>query len=131
MSTMRDVLEMKGYEVYSTTVGATIDDAVVEMCRVKVGALLVRQDSGRPAGIISERDLLIRVLLAHRDPATTTVGAVMTRRLVCVDERAHCSRGHGRRGLCRGHHDVLCAAATGQDEHNCEQAEPFHGHDCN
>jgi signal-transduction protein with cAMP-binding, CBS, and nucleotidyltransferase domain len=85
MSTMRDVLEMKGYEVYSTTVGTTIDDAVVEMCRVKVGALLVRHDSGRPAGIISERDLLIRVLLAHRDPATTTVGGVMTRRIVCVD----------------------------------------------
>ena len=85
MNTMHDVLERKGYEVYATTSGATVDEAVVEMCRARVGALLVRDDAGRPAGIISERDLLIRVLLSHRDPATTLVAQVMTHRLVSVD----------------------------------------------
>ena len=85
MSTMHDVLEKKGYEVYATTLGATVDDAVVEMCRARVGALLVRDDDGRAAGILSERDLLIRVLLSHRDPATTTVAKVMTHRLVSVE----------------------------------------------
>jgi CBS domain-containing protein len=85
MNTMREVLERKGYEVYATTPDATVDDAVVEMCRARVGALLVRDDAGRPVGIVSERDLLIRVLLSHRDPATTLVGQVMTHRLVSVD----------------------------------------------
>jgi CBS domain-containing protein len=85
MNTMHDVLEWKGYDVYAIAPDATVDEAVVEMCRARVGALLVRDDAGRPAGIISERDLLIRVLLAHRDPATTLVAQVMTHRVVSVD----------------------------------------------
>jgi len=86
METIREVLENKGFDVYSTTIHATVDDAVVEMCRVKVGALLVVDDLGHPAGMLSERDLLIRVLLAHRDPAKTMVRDVMTPKVVCVRE---------------------------------------------
>ena len=86
MSTMSDVLETKGRDVYTTTAQASIDDAVMEMCRAKVGALLVVDDEGEPVGIVSERDLLIRVLLAHRDPAQTRVADVMTPDLVCIDE---------------------------------------------
>jgi CBS domain-containing protein len=84
MNTMRDVLEWKGNETYATKPEATIDDAVVEMCRVKVGALLV-VEKGRNVGIVSERDLLIRVLLAHRDTSKTLVKDVMTSRVVTVD----------------------------------------------
>jgi len=86
MSTIRHVLETKGRDVYTTSADASIDDAVEEMCRAKVGALLIVDEAGKPAGILSERDLLLRVLLGHRDPATTTVGDVMTRYVVCVDE---------------------------------------------
>jgi CBS domain-containing protein len=86
MSTIRKVLETKGHDVHTTTVDASIDDAVVEMCRVKAGALLVVDGDREPVGIITERDLLVRVLLAHRDPAKTCVGEVMTRKPLCVDE---------------------------------------------
>jgi len=86
MSTVRHVLETKGRDVYTTSADASIDDAVEEMCRAKVGALLIIDEVGNPVGILSERDLLLRVLLAHRDPATTTVGDVMTRHVVCIDE---------------------------------------------
>jgi CBS domain-containing protein len=86
MDNIRQVLESKGYDVHTITVDATINDAVVEMCRVKVGALLVVDGLCASAGIITERDLLVRVLLARRDPAKTRVGEVMTRKLVCVDE---------------------------------------------
>jgi CBS domain-containing protein len=102
MNTIRHVLDAKGHDVFTTTAGSTIDEAVVAMCRVKVGALLVVDADGNMVGIISERDLLVRVLLAHLDPAKATVGDVMTRKVVCVDEdhtidgamalmtRAHC-----------------------------------------
>jgi CBS domain-containing protein len=86
MSTIRHILETKGREVFTTSAAATIDEAVVEMCRVKVGALLIVDEVGKPTGILSERDLLVRVLLAHRDPATTTVGDVMTHHVICIDE---------------------------------------------
>lgn len=85
MNTIHDILEAKGQTVYATTASATIDEAVREMCRLKVGALLVLDDD-TATGILSERDLLIRVLLAHRDPASTTVGEVMTRRVLYVNE---------------------------------------------
>jgi CBS domain-containing protein len=84
MSTMRDVLDTKGYFIHTTTTGTTIDDAVIEMSRAKVGALLVL-DEGHQVGIVSERDILLRVLLAHKDPSSTTVGEIMTRDVVHVE----------------------------------------------
>jgi len=89
MNTIHDILEAKGQTVYATTASATIDEAVSEMSRVKVGALLVLDDDGTATGILSERDLLIRVLLAHRDPASTTVGEVMTRRVLYIIDEDH------------------------------------------
>jgi signal-transduction protein with cAMP-binding, CBS, and nucleotidyltransferase domain len=84
MSTMREVLDAKGHEVYSTSPNTTIDDAVTDMCRVRVGALLVFE-GGRPIGVLSERDLMTRVILRRKDAATTRVREVMTSRIVCVD----------------------------------------------
>ncbi len=83
MSSVREVLEAKGRTVYSTRPDATVSDAIVEMCRVKVGALLVLEEE-LPVGIISERDLMIRVLLKRLDPEDTKVEAVMTRKVVCI-----------------------------------------------
>ena len=85
MSTLGPILEAKGHDIYATNVTATVDEAVSEMCRVKVGALLVLDEHRRPVGILSERDLLTRVLLAHEDPHTTIVSNVMTRDLTCIE----------------------------------------------
>ncbi len=95
MNTIGDILHMKGRTVHTTGISATIDDAVIEMCGAKIGALLVLDDEGRAAGILSERDLLTRVLLAHRDPATTTVEEVMTRRVFCIDTCSTVSEAMG------------------------------------
>jgi signal-transduction protein with cAMP-binding, CBS, and nucleotidyltransferase domain len=84
MVTVREVLETKGREVLSTQPGATILQAVQEMCRKHVGALLVL-DRAVPVGIISERDVMTRVVLAQHDPATTHVRDVMTSDVVCID----------------------------------------------
>jgi CBS domain-containing protein len=92
MCTVSDVLESKGHDVYTVTEGATIDDAVATMCRVKVGAVVVVEETtdgwglSRPTGMLSERDLLVRVLLAHRDPGATRVRDVMTRGIISIDE---------------------------------------------
>lgn len=40
-------------------------------------------DSGRVAGIFTERDVLRRVVAEQRDPSTSTVGEVMTVEVVC------------------------------------------------
>lgn len=81
--TLRSVLETKPKTIYATTPATTIIEAVDEMCRARVGALLVR-DGDAPVGILSERDLLTRVILTRRDPASARVSEVMTRDVVCV-----------------------------------------------
>jgi CBS domain-containing protein len=112
MSTIRDILEMKGHAVYTTPISATVDEAVIEMCRVKVGALLVLDDCGRAAGILSERDLLVRVLLAHRDPSSATVGEVMTHKVFCADSDRAISDAMG--AMTYGHYRHLPIVAEGR-----------------
>ena len=55
----------------------TVVEAVRTMREVRVGAAVVL-DGNHPAGIFSERDIMIRVVGAEKDPATTSVAAVMT-----------------------------------------------------
>jgi CBS domain-containing protein len=83
METVGDILDEKGSRVLTTRPGATVFEAVEEMCRHRVGALMVVEGE-HPLGMFSERDLMVRVILAGRDPATTTVGDVMTHAVVCV-----------------------------------------------
>ena len=77
---IRDVLRRKGENVYSVGPLATVIDAVSVMNDHHVGSVLVIENS-YPVGIFSERDVLVRVVAAHRDPRQTLVREVMTTRL--------------------------------------------------
>lgn len=77
---IRDVLRSKGEEVYSVGPLATVIDAVNAMNDHHIGSVLVCE-SGDPVGIFSERDVLVRVVAANRDPRRTLVRDVMTTRL--------------------------------------------------
>jgi len=74
---VRDLLAEKGRQVYTIRKGATVCEAVREMNRKGVGALLVMADD-RPVGIFTERDVLRRVVDVDRDPELTKVVEVMT-----------------------------------------------------
>lgn len=65
---------------------ATLHDAADALARAGVGALVVG-DGDKPAGIVTERDL-VRVLAERRDPATTRVGEVAQTTLVWCDAAA-------------------------------------------
>ena len=66
-------------ELISLPASASVADAVAVMAEREVGAVLVMQEDGLVAGIFSERDLLVRVVAAGRDPSATTLSLVMTR----------------------------------------------------
>ncbi len=74
---IQDILRLKGSEVVRVAPEATVLDAVQVMNDHHVGAVLV-MDRGRPVGIFSERDVLVRVVAAQRDPRQTFVREVMT-----------------------------------------------------
>ncbi len=77
---VRDVLRGKGEDVYSVGPLSTVIDAVNVMNDHHVGSVLV-VEAGYPVGIFSERDVLVRVVAATRDPRQTLVRDVMTTRL--------------------------------------------------
>ncbi len=82
-TTVSKILEHKGSHVHSVGPEAAIVEAVRLMNQRKVGALLVIHNN-RPVGMLTERDVLLRVVDAGRDPKSTQVRAVMTENLIVV-----------------------------------------------
>ena len=68
------------------TIGANISvrEAVRLMNDHEIGCLVVVQD-GKPTGIVTERDMLKRVLVATRDPRAVEVGEVMSKPLLFME----------------------------------------------
>jgi CBS domain-containing protein len=77
------LLERKGSTVFSVSPAITVAAAAKEMDRHRVGAILV-MESGRIAGIFTERDVLSRVVAGGLDPNTTPIERVMTRDPITV-----------------------------------------------
>ena len=80
---LSDVLRHKGSHVSRVAPECTVQEAVRQMNRERVGALLV-MCGDTIVGIFSERDLLRRVIAEDRSPAATQVGDVMTTEVVVV-----------------------------------------------
>jgi len=66
-------------ELISVPASATVAEAVAVMTVRDVGAVLIMTEDALVAGVFSERDLLVRVVDAGRDPHTTPISLVMTR----------------------------------------------------
>ncbi|HTT34450.1 MAG TPA: CBS domain-containing protein [Thermoplasmata archaeon] len=64
--------------------GLTVDEAARRMVESRHGYLLIL-DGGRPTGILTEWDLVEKVLAAGRDPRTTPVDAIASRPVMSVD----------------------------------------------
>jgi len=71
-------------ELVTAAADETVAHAAYAMARNGVGAVLVLEGE-KLAGLLSERDVLTRVVAEGRDPAATTVAEVATAKLVCVD----------------------------------------------
>lgn len=64
-------------DVETTTPDATVREAAARMAERSVGSVVVTDDH-RPVGIVTDRDLTVRVLGEDRDPDSVLVEDVMT-----------------------------------------------------
>ena len=78
---MRDVMVEK---IITTTKEATIEDAVNLMNKHEIGCL-VAVENGKPVGIITERDLLKRVLAKSKEIRNMKVSEIMSTPIISVD----------------------------------------------
>jgi CBS domain-containing protein len=94
MATVKDILREKGRHVSSVGPDATALDAALLMNEHKIGSLVVIRGE-RVEGIITERDILQRVVVERRDPARTRVSETMTREVVCCTEATTVDEARG------------------------------------
>ncbi len=71
------------------TIGAgdSVAEAARRMAANRIGAVVIVED-GQLRGLLSERDVVARVVAAGRDPQATAVGEVATRDVITVDADA-------------------------------------------
>jgi CBS domain-containing protein len=81
------LVQRKGSVVHSIAPSLSIFDAVAEMNRLRIGAIVIL-DAGKLAGIFTERDALTRVIAASLDPKTTPLARVMTPHVLTVGPEA-------------------------------------------
>lgn len=84
---MAAIEELMVSDTVKAAPGETVAEAARRMARNRVGAVLVMEGETL-VGLLSERDLLSRVLAEKRDIEKTRVGEVATRELVTIDVRA-------------------------------------------
>lgn len=83
MTTVGNILQMKGHEVWSVAPHTLVYDALKVMAEKNVGALLVLEDR-KLVGVFSERDYARKIALKGVSSHTSTVGNIMTSVVVTV-----------------------------------------------
>jgi CBS domain-containing protein len=82
-STVEEILQYKGREVWTIGPKATVLEALKIMAEKDIGALIVVQDD-KVVGIISERDYARKVVLRGRTSVSTPVKDIMTDKVYYV-----------------------------------------------
>ena len=83
MTTVRQILQVKGYEIWSITPDASVYDALKLMDDKEVGALVVLNGE-KSVGIISERDYARKVVLKGKRSIDTSVKEIMSNEVFSV-----------------------------------------------
>jgi len=83
MPTIRDILKVKGTDVWCVEPDATVFDALRRMAEKEVGALVVTEGA-QVVGLISEREYARKVVLQGRTSSTTLVKEIMISPVVYI-----------------------------------------------
>jgi len=71
-------------EVATAPPGATVREVADLMTHYAVGCVVLRDEERRPVGIVTDRDLALRVVARGLDPAATTAAEIATKPVHCV-----------------------------------------------
>ena len=83
MKTVKEILQVKGYDTWSVAPDVPVYDALKLMADKNVGAVLVI-DAGNLVGIMSERDYARKVILKGKSSKEIPVREIMTEKVLCV-----------------------------------------------
>jgi len=84
MKTVRELLKHKGGAVHTISPEASVYEALERMAQHEVGSLVVLDERGELAGLISERDYARKVILKGRASRDLEVREIMSESPTCV-----------------------------------------------
>lgn len=85
-TTIRGLIESKPGRLFTIDADRSVLDAARLMNEHRIGAVVVTESEG-VVGILTERDVMTRVVASERDPSSTAVAEVMTERvLTCTPQ---------------------------------------------
>jgi CBS domain-containing protein len=65
----------------------TLDEAARVMKEADIGDVVVT-DGASLAGMLTDRDIVVRAVAERSDPATTTIGSIITREVVMIEQHS-------------------------------------------
>ena len=83
-STVKELLEKKGSNVWTINQDETVYNGLVMMAKKDVGALLVVDQEGRLVGMFSERDYARKIVLFGKSSKDTKIGDMMSTEISVV-----------------------------------------------
>ena len=83
MTTVKQVLDQKGHELFWIHPDATVYDAIKTMADKNVGSLVV-MDNDKLIGIVTERDYARNIVLKGRASSATPVRTIMVTSVICA-----------------------------------------------
>jgi CBS domain-containing protein len=81
MITVKQILQTKGYDIWSVTPDTLVLEALKLMAEKDIGAVLVLE-AGQVVGIMSERDYARKVILLGKSSGSTPVKEIMTEKVI-------------------------------------------------
>lgn len=85
---VQDILRSKGNKIYSVSDKSTIREAILMLNEHNIGVVLVMNDKGKLAGILSERDIIRRSLNQETGFRDELVSKSMTKNVFTVGPAA-------------------------------------------
>lgn len=81
---LTELLDHKGNDVFAVSPDTTVKDAADKMTLKKIGSLLVMHDD-ELLGIVTERDILTKIVAKGLEPTEVDVQSIMTEEVIVVD----------------------------------------------
>lgn len=83
MAAVSNLLDSKGSDVLTVKPDATVSEAIQQMAQISAGTSVV-MEGGAVVGIISERDVIRKVVLPGKDISSVKVSDIMSTELTTV-----------------------------------------------
>lgn len=68
--------------VITQRINSTVSEAASTMCAHNIGSIIIVDSKGKPVGIVTERDMLKKIIMTNKNPTATEIDQIMSRPII-------------------------------------------------